>query len=290
MAKFNLADILSGLNPNINSDLLRAVQYFTRGEQDIIKRLGKPGAAEKRGKERLKGIKSEDQIKQEIANLFNETRNISEAAVRSGRVMGEGLAQAVAGAAASAGGLAGGDTRVAQMIADAGVAAQAPTREAGTALSALGEAALGSTSVQQAAAVAEALMRRSEEVKNVEDLIAEAVGQRESALLEAKAGKRGNFLQMIGALLGLKGSGGGYGGYGTSVGGTGGGSGDTGVTNIYGQRKFEGDVVLPSGHYFYDRPGSAADVAQSYGVTSGSVPTRRPSNNPKRGYGPWSIG
>ena len=48
--------------------------WFTRGNRDVVKALGKPSSVEKSAAKRLKEIKSEDVLKQDISNLFADTR------------------------------------------------------------------------------------------------------------------------------------------------------------------------------------------------------------------------
>ena len=205
---FNLADILSGLNPNIDADVLKAVRWFTRGNRDIVKALGKPSAVEKSAAKRLKEIKSEDVLKQDISNLFADTRARAAEAMAAAPAMQSGFLGALGGAASGLGGLAGGDSRVAQLIASGAESAAAPVTEVATGLRALGEAATGSTSVQEAAAQAEALGRRTARMDEIQNIIDEAVQGRSTARLEARAGQSNDFLKMLISLLGLKSSGG----------------------------------------------------------------------------------
>lgn len=281
---FNLADILSGLNPNIDSDLLKAARFLTKGERDLIKRLSKPSKAEKREEKRLSQVKSEEQLKSEIGSLFGETQRLGQEAIAGGEALGSALTQAIASAAGGLGGMAGGDNRVSQLIADAARSAQAPASEAGTAISSLGRAAVGSSSVQQAAAIANALTRRSDEVKSLEDRISELAGGREEALLAARAGRQGSFLQMLSTLLGFKPAGG-YGG------GRGGAASTTPPTapvikNIHGQTYFAGDVITPSGYFIQDTAGQSSGAP-----VIPSLQTSRPGSNVmpnvyRPGYGP----
>lgn len=284
MAKFNLADILGELNPSIDSDLLKAARYFTKGERDIIKLLSKPGKAEKRGRERLKNVKSEEALTKQIGELFGATAAAGQQAIGAGQAMGTALSEAITSAASGAGALAGGDNRVAQLIADSAGAAQGTAREAGTALSGLGQAAVGSSSVQQAAAIANALARRSDEVSGIQDLIDEAVTGREAALLEARAGKQGSFLQMVGTLLGFKPTS--TGGYGRGTTTTTTGNTPPVIRNIHGQQYFAGDVITPSGYFIQDTAGtsSGGPVVPQFQVTN---PNNTVVPNVYRpGYGP----
>ena len=276
---FNLADILSGLNPNIDADVLKAVRWFTRGNRDIVKALGKPSAVEKSAAKRLKEIKSEDVLKQDISNLFADTRAKAAEAMAAAPAMQSGFLGALSGAASGLGDLAGGDSRVAQLIASGAESAAAPVTEAATGLRALGQAAVGSTSVQEAAAQAEALGRRTARMDEIQNIIDEAVQGRSTARLEARAGQSNDFLKMLVSLLGLKSSGG-YGG--SSSGAVGTGGGNLGITNLFGQRKFAGDITLPSGYYLQDTSGTAQDLPQRYGVTgSGTSTYRRPIIGPR---------
>jgi len=265
MAQFNLADILSGLNPNINSDLLKAARYFTKGEQDIIRRLTKPSKAEKNAEKRLKEVKSEEELSNQISELFGGTRAASQEAIQQGRAMGSALSSAIANAASGVGGAVGGDDRVAQMIANASMDAAGRGREAGVALSSLGEAASGSVGIQQAAAIANALSRRSSRIEDIQDRLDEASAAREAALMQARAGRQGGFLQMITSLLGLKPSG-----------GYGGGGGTTTVSPTGGQIDFSVfggvDRLLPSGYRFYSNPTASASQTTMFAPGGTTTP------------------
>lgn len=287
--RFNIVDILSGLNPNIDADILKAARYFTRGDRDLMRVLGKPSKAEKRTKERLGRVKSEDVLKQEIADLFAGTRAEAEKASATGAALGESLAQAVRSAAGGVAGATGADSAVSPLLQSAMQAGEGIASEVRTGLESLGSAAQGSIAPQQAASVAAALLRRSEETGRLEDALTELEQERQTARRTLMGDQRTNWLTMVSSLLGLKpsGSGSGSGSGATSAAGR----GALGKVNIYGQRKYEGDVTLPSGYYLYDSPGQASDVAQTYGVTGGSVPRPTQTQPPRRPTrGPWSTG
>lgn len=288
--RFNIVDILSGLNPNIDADILKAARYFTRGDRDLMKVLGKPSKAEKRTKERLGRVKSEDVLKQEIADLFAGTRAEAEKASATGAALGESLAQAVRSAAGGVAGATGADSAVSPLLQSAMQAGEGVAGEVRTGLESLGSAAQGSIAPQQAASVAAALLRRSEETGRLEDALTELEQERQTARRSLMGDQRTNWLTMVSTLLGLKPAAkSGYGSGSSTASATGGGA--LGKVNLYGQRKYEGDVVLPTGHYLYDMPGQASDIAQTYGVTGGSVPRPTQTQPPRRPTrGPWSTG
>lgn len=289
--RFNIVDILSGLNPNIDADILKAARYFTRGDRDLMKVLGKPSKAEKRTKERLGRVKSEDVLKQEIADLFSGTRAEAQRASATGAALGESLAQAVRSAAGGVAGATGADSAVSPLLQSAMQAGEGVAGEVRTGLESLGTAAQNSIGTQQAAAIAGALLRRSEETGRLEDALTELEQERQTARRALMGDQRTNWLTMVSSLLGLKPSGSGYGRGGSGTTGATTGTGALGKVNLYGQRKYDGDVVLPSGHYLYDSPGSASDIPQMYGVTSGSVPRPTQTQPPRRPTrGPWSTG
>lgn len=225
--RFDLASILSGINPNIDADVLRAARYFTGDTKKLLQRLMKPSQTEKSAAARLKKLKSEDVLRQEVADLFTGTRQAGERAVAEAAGMGEGLAQSIAAAAGQAAGVAGGDARVAGLLANAAQAAQAPSRAAATGMGALGEAAIRSTSEQQALAQANALLRRTERETELQDIIDTARAERETQRLGLRADQRNNLLTIISSLLGMKPTSSGYGSNSATTSPPGGGGGTT---------------------------------------------------------------
>jgi hypothetical protein len=282
--RFNIIDILSGLNPNIDADVLKAARYFTRGERDLAKLLRKPSAAEKRTQERLGRVKSEDVLKQEIAGLFGGSRAEAEKAMASGAALGESLAAAIRGAAGGVAGATGADSSVSPLLQSAMQAGEGVAGEVRTGLESLGRAAAGSTGVQEAAAIAAALGRRSDEVGRLEDTLTEQEQARQDARRALVSGGRSNWLQMVTSLLGLKPSG----GYGS-------GSASTTTTpgtapqikNLFGQNYMAGDILLDSGYFLFDpatkNPGQNPSIPGLQSNTSGSPVM---PNVYRPGYGP----
>lgn len=263
--RFNIIDILSGLNPNIDADVLKAARYFTRGERDLAKLLRKPSAAEKRTQERLGRVKSEDVLKQEIAGLFGGSRAEAEKAMASGAALGESLAAAIRGAAGGVAGATGADSSVSPLLQSAMQAGEGVAGEVRTGLESLGRAAAGSTGVQEAAAIAAALGRRSDEVGRLEDTLTEQEQARQDARRALVSGGRSNWLQMVTSLLGLKPSGGyGSGGSGTTQLPTGGQVDLSGYGGV--------DRVLPSGYRFYSNPTASASQTTMFAPGGTSTP------------------
>lgn len=290
--RFDLASILSGINPNITSDIIRAANYFGGDVNKLIKRLGKPSKAERDAAKRLRELKNEDVLRQEVADLFTGTRQLGEQAIAQAAGMGEGLSQAIAAAAGGASGVAGGDTRVATMLANAAQSAQAPSREAAVGMRAMGEAGVRSTSEQQALAQANALLRRTEREQELQDIESDAASEREAQLMGLRGDQRTNFLSIISSLLGMRPSGGGY--------SSGSGAGTTtrtpnrvNLTNPGGLDRRIGNT----GYFFYAPNQSASESSSNilYPTSGGPSVANPTAGNyrtpPKRGgYGPWSVG
>jgi len=200
---FSLASLLSSLNPNISSDVIRGAQFFT-DTSGMEKYFKKKTKSEKALEARLKNLKSDEKIAAEQRAAFDIVRNVSNAATQSAPAVSSALTSGLSGALSGLQSFAGTNVGALTNLANAAMSAEAPSMVAATDLRNVGLAGTTQAALAEQAGIATAKGLRDEARTKAEDLLAEFQDTRMSSLMALRGDKRTNLLKYISSLVGLK--------------------------------------------------------------------------------------
>jgi hypothetical protein len=201
--KFNLASFLSGLDPKMTAELLQGANYFS-DTSGMEKYLRKPSKTEKTLTNRLKTLKTDEQIAAEQKAAFDSVRNVANQAIQSAPNVASALTGGLGAAMGGLSSFAGSNIGALGSIASAGMSAEAPTMVASNDIRNIGLAGITQAGLQEQLGVQSAKTSREDTRTSTQDLLAQIGDTRNESLMALKGDKRTNLLKYISALMALR--------------------------------------------------------------------------------------